>query len=147
MKIVTYLFLFITVTMLLVGQQLKTENKSLENVTRNLYWNSSKYELSVVNVTVNSTAINGERVKNIITKTADWAGYSMFEYGKIVLEYGYSHPQYNYELVWNILRYSVYLWVFVLIFPISIPLLALTYIIIKWIHKKVERNEIDKEET
>jgi hypothetical protein len=132
-SVTTYMLVFITVTMLLAGQQIRIEGRDLKNVTDNLNWDSEKYERAIANITVsyNSTIINGARVKGIVAKTVDWLGYTTFEWGKISLEWGYNHPEYDYRFVWNLLRYLIYLWIFVIVFPILIPLLALLYLMVK----------------
>ena len=72
--------------------------------------------------------IQSKRITNIIYKFVDFFGYSLFEITKWVIEFGYTHPEYNFGFFMNLVKYWLFAMITIAIFPILIPLLALVYL-------------------
>ena len=121
--------------MMFASQSLYQYN-SKENITFNIYnftenkiiWNYTLEKDGIANnfsdiTGLNYTQIQSGRVTNIIHKTIDWGGYTIFEIMKWSLEFGYTHPQYNF-------KFFMYFMMVTMLLPFIIPLIVLIYLTI-----------------
>jgi hypothetical protein len=72
--------------------------------------------------------IQSKRIKNVVYKFLDFFGYSLYEINKWVMEFGYTHPEYDFGFFMNLVKYWLFAMMTIAIFPILIPLLALVYL-------------------
>ncbi len=96
-----------------------------------LEWNESTFERVKTNVTanLNYSFVSVNRVKNILYKTIDWLGYTIFEVAKGSIEFGYNNAdKYNFHFTWKLLIFYIFFMVFVLSIPALIVIIALIYI-------------------
>ncbi|MFO7881182.1 MAG: hypothetical protein R6U52_01425 [Kosmotogaceae bacterium] len=128
--------LFVVVCMF-TGQAFYEQNKDNEtfgiyNFTGALNWNytlSEKAMTELQNQTVLNFANNSQdRVTNIIHKTVDWLGYTMFEIAKWGIEFGYTHPENDYKSIIHFIRISIYIIIAFLAIPAIAPICALAYL-------------------
>lgn len=131
--------------------------RDIYNYTENtLVWNSSRFVPEMIDNTSSITHydfgnIQSVRIKNIIYRFADWLGYTTFEMGKWAMEFGYTHPEYDFEFYFNwcmkIVKYIIIILLISVITPLLLPLVATIYLIglgvktlILWFKKrKIER--------
>ena len=123
--------------MMFVSQQLyhvyQEDNQTFDiyNFTQNsnaLKWNYTLHKETIQSNFSDMTGldyskIQSNRINNIIHKTIDWAGYTTFEIMKWSMEFGYTHPQYNF-------KFFMYFMIVMMCFPIIIPLIVLIYLMI-----------------
>lgn len=139
MRIIYPMMLTIVLAMLLIGSSMY-ESDIEYNKTRNIYnltegslvWNYSYSEIVMKNVSdiTNIQIAKVGRLSNVIHKGIDFTGYSAMEIGKYFIEFGYTHPDINYRVAFNLIRYYfVFLLVSVAI-PIIIPGIALVCILV-----------------
>lgn len=148
MKLMTFTLVIVFLSLMLVGQTLREYNIE-ENETFNIYnftennlvWDynySTTIKLNVSNISnINLNNIQSNRIINIIDKSIDYGGYVIFEISKWGLEFGYTHPQYHFKTIINIMIGLMIL----SILPALIPIIALFYLIfegIKWLIKKAK---------
>ncbi len=146
--------LLIIVSMMYVGETL--HNQDFEDLTprdiynwtaTNLEWNESTFERVKTNVTenLNYSFVNINRFSNILYKTIDWMGYTMFEITKGSIEFGYINAdKYNFQFTWKLLIFYVFFMVIVIGLPLLIFLIALGYIIysgIKALYQKYKNRK------
>ncbi len=82
--------------------------------------------------------IQSKRITNLIEKFIDFLGYSLIEISKWTMEFGYTHPEYDFSFFMNFVLYWLLAMITIAIFPIIIPLLALIYLIIIIINKLIK---------
>jgi hypothetical protein len=116
------------------SHQENNETFDIYNFTENnLVWNYTSGEdmfrnnLSEITV-LDYGQIQSKRIKNLVYKFVDFFGYSLFEITKWVMEFGYTHPEYNFGFFMNLVKYWLLAMIIIAIFPILIPLLALVYL-------------------
>ena len=138
--------LWCMILLMFVSQTLYEYNAK-DNVTFDIY-NYTETNLAW-NYTTNEDVIKGNlsqsgynidkiqsvRINNIITKTIDWIGYTIYEVTKWSVEFGYTHPEYNFKFYMNFVLCCVVVMVFIQFFPYIIIILALLYLAINGIIK------------
>ena len=110
------------------------------NYTENyLIWNDTAIRHNIENnltrYVPDNVIIFTKRISNIIFRFLDFVGFSLFEISKFSMEFGYNHPEYDFKYCMNLLKYFLFAWLAILIFPIIIPLIALIYLIFKGLKK------------
>ncbi|MFW9927927.1 MAG: hypothetical protein ACFFD1_00885 [Candidatus Thorarchaeota archaeon] len=73
--------------------------------------------------------ITSLRIKRVVNSGVDFLGTSSFELAKFSLEFGYNHPEYNYEYLYNLAKLYLYAIIIIAIFPGVIYLILIMYII------------------
>ena len=160
MKYPFLIMLFVFLLLMFVAQTMHTNNLE-KNETFNIYnftetqmkWNYTFAESQYVNETgfnyTSAADVLPQRISNLVSKTVDWIGYSLFEFAKFAIEFGYTHPQYDFGYFMHFIMYVMFILLAIAIFPIVIPLIALLYLAgkgiysgVKWIFKK--KQEIKK---
>lgn len=155
-SLITALFLFAMFAIMFVSQTMYKsnleENKTFDiyNFTENkLIWNYTQQEDSIRDNFTRYTKldygqIQSKRITNLITKLVDWFGYSLFEISKWAMEFGYTHPEYDFGFFMKFVLYWLYAMILIALFPIIVPLIALIYLLIigvkkryLWIRKKI----------
>ena len=111
--------------------------RSIENLTAPLEWNSTDFEPPMNDFSNSSTIVN------IVYKTCDWLGYTMFEIGKWGMGFGYENPQYDFEFFMNIGIKLVYLLLIIPVIPAIViaigAIIMALYLLTAWIYKKVKK--------
>jgi len=129
------------------------ETFDIYNFTENnLVWNYSSGEEMFRNNLSDMTSfdyskIQSKRVENLIHKFVDWFGYSMFEVFKWAMEFGYTHPEYDFGYFMNFVKYWLFAMIIIALFPILIPLIALIYLMFVGIKKIVGKIRTPKTKT
>jgi len=135
------------------SHQENNETFDIYNFTENnLVWNYSSGEEMFRNNLSDMTSfdyskIQSKRVGNLIHKFVDWFGYSLFEVSKWALEFGYTHPEYNFGYFMNFVKYWLFAMIIIALFPILIPLIALIYLMFVGIKKIVGKIRTPKTKT
>ena len=143
--------LWITVVLILamfgVGAALYHEDNTQDvyNITNNLVWNTSfNYEENLENYKgYNISQINSIRLKNIIYKGIDAMGYITMEIAKWGVEFGYSHPEYNYLFFTKIIIYWVIITTIIPLLILLPIIIALFYVIGIGIYKLIKKLKND----
>ncbi len=131
MRFLSILFLIFIVATLFIGNtiyqsDLEYDNvRDIENLTSDIKWNYN-YTLEEPS---NDSEIISSRMKNIIHKFIDFAGFTSFEVMKTGVEFGYKNPQYDFEFAFDILRFLIIAMIIGSLVPLFIPLLAIITII------------------
>ena len=145
MRFFSILFLIFFVATLFIGNSvyqsdLEYDNvRDIENLTSSIHWDYN-YTLEEP---LNDSEIISSRMKNIIHKFIDFAGFTSFEVMKTGVEFGYNNPQYDFEFAFDILRLLIIAMLIGALVPLFIPLIAIITIIVigiynlfKWIKNK-----------
>lgn len=113
------------------------ELRDIRNVTAVIQWDEiNPWQLD------NTTIFNKTRVDNIIIKTFDWVGYTMFEVFKGSTEWGYNHGyKYNIQFMFNLLKWALYIIIFSALFIPLIVMGVLIYMFFSWVGRKVKKKE------
>ena len=117
------------------SHQENNETFDIYNFTENnLIWNYTSGEDMIRNNLSKMTGldyseIQSKRIGNLIHKFIDFFGYSLFEISKWVMEFGYTHPEYDFGFFMNLVKYWLFAMILIALFPILIPLIALIYLI------------------
>ena len=148
MRFLSILFLIFIAATLFIGNtiyqsDLEYDNvRDIENITSNIKWDYN-YTLEEPS---NGSDIISSRMKNIIHKFIDFAGFTSFEVMKTGIEFGYNNPQYDFEFAFDILKILIIAMIIGALVPLFIPLLAIITIIgigiinfFKWMKKKNEK--------
>lgn len=130
-------FMFVVIfiaAVLSVGQVMYEHDKEM-NITRNIYeatynitWNSTMTQQMIYS---NYTDANflpklmETRYSNIVVKGVDFVGYTGLEVAKMGIEFGYTHPDYNYRFFLTLAKYWIYALIIFAIVPVIIPVMAL----------------------
>ena len=146
----TLLLIFMIISMFAAQTLYETHQK--ENVTFNIYeftekslvWNYTNPNTDIIgNISeyepVNYTEIQSKRIQNLIYKAIDFIGYSFYEIAKWSMEFGYTHPQYDFELFMDLVIYYIWAIIILSLFPMVIPVVALTYLAVIGIRKLTKR--------
>lgn len=133
----TLIVLFV-VALLFIGQGYREEYGSsfdIDNVTSQLEW-TFEYNES------NST------VQNIVYKYGDAFGYSGIALAKGSIEYGFNHPEYDFEYGFNILKFVLIIIVILALIPALPIIFGILYMLViglknlfKFFRKKKEGKE------
>src|SRR6056297_3981224 len=116
------------------SHQENNETFDIYNFTENnLVWNYSSGEEMFRNnlsdmVSLDYSKIQSKRIGNLIHKFVDCFGYSMFEVSKWAMEFGYTHPEYDFGYFMNFVKYWLFAMIIIALFPSLIPLIALIYL-------------------
>ncbi len=163
MRIVTLLLLICVVSLIFVGQsmyQSDLENDELRDIYQQTEesFNWTNYSTIIKqslnegisdSVTIKEYDVNVKRVKNILIKFIDFAGFSTFEISKWGIEYGYEHPEHDLGFFLNFLIKIFWIILLITIVPLVIPFLAIIYLIFKgifWVFKKIFCVKVGKKE-
>lgn len=143
------------------GKELYVDDKE-NNITRDITkftdgmatMNRTKFDIAIAEQKEFSVAEGNnisssyiKRTKNIISEFLYFMGYSAFETSKMFLEFGYTHPEYDYKFYFNSLLIILWWLVILISLPLCTPLLALLFLIylgIKYIIKKIVKKEAQK---
>lgn len=135
-KFIYLLFLLFAVSSLLIGNTLYEQGEDL-SVVKNLSWdenwNRSYYE------NLYPEDENVDRLNRIVYRMIDFAGFSMFESIKWGAEFGYENPQYDYEFLFEFIKFTLILLVVAAFVPLVIPLIAIITIIFMGIGNLIKR--------
>lgn len=152
---ITIIFLFSMVALMFASQTMY-HSYSEQNITFDIYnftentlvWNYTTSEESINN---NFTTLETKRISKIIYKFVDFFGYSLFEISKWAMEFGYTHPEYNFGYLMNFIKYWLFAMIAISILPILVPLLALIYLVLVGLNKlffrKKKLNEVKQWKT
>lgn len=149
-KGVIYIMVLMMIFLGVVLHQSDVENdteRNIFNYTESQFdvWNSSQWQVDDLNYT-NLTMSNAFsfRVKNMVFKTVDLVGYSLFQGIKLSIEFGYEKAYaYGPENFVSLAKIILAIAIIIIILPIIVPALALSYLLfegLKWIINKF-RNE------
>lgn len=154
MRIVTLLILICFVSLIFVGQSMYQADLEVGEI-RDIYeqteesFNWSNYSVIIEgamekgmgdSVQIKEYDVNVKRVKNVLIKFIDFAGFSTFEVSKWGIEYGYEHPEHDMEFFLGFLVKVLWIFLFIALVPLIIPVLAIIYLFFKgiaWIFKKI----------
>jgi len=155
-SLITTIFLFTLFAIMFASQTMYQsnleENKTFDiyNFTENnLVWNYTQQEDNIKDNFTKYTKldydqIHSKRITNIIHKGVDWFGYTLFEISKWAMEFGYTHPEYDFGFFMKFVLYWLYAMIAIALFPVIVPLIALIYLLIigikngyLWIRKKI----------
>lgn len=132
-------------------------NDTENNVERNIYnftesifrWNSSLWEVEILNTTdINMEQVVTFRIHNILQKTIDLIGYSLFQGVRLGIEFGYEKAyDYDPESFISLSRLILLVVILAFIIPVIVPILAILYLFfegLKWIINKFTGSETKK---
>jgi len=123
------------------SHQENNETFDIYNYTENNFiWNYTSGEDMIRNnyskmTGLDYSEIQSKRIGNLIHKFIDFIGYSLYEITKWVMEFGYTHPEYDFGFFMNLVKYWLFAMMTIAIFPILIPLLALVYLALIGLNK------------
>ena len=154
MKIVTVMILIGVVALMFVGQsmyQADLEDGELRDIYQQTEqsFNWSNYSTVIENavnnemddsVNIKEYDVNTKRVKNVLIKFIDFAGFSSFEISKWGIEYGYGHPEHDMGFFLNFLIKIFWIILLVTLVPLVVPVLAIIYLFFKgifWLFRKL----------
>ena len=111
-------------------------------------WNSTQWDVEPLNSTnVTMSEVFSFRVKNMIFKTVDLVGYSLFQGVKLGIEFGYEKAYaYNPDSFISLAKIILVVVIIAMILPIIIPFLAILYLMFegaKWLIERF-KNERQK---
>lgn len=135
MRLTFPIILMMALALLLIGSILY-ESGDVDNIYNltetTMIWNFSYDEKVLTNFTdiaqINIQKVG--RISNVVYRFVDFVGYSFIELGKFFIEYGYLHPEMNYELAFKLMKYYFIFLIIGVLIPLLIPLIALICIII-----------------
>ena len=154
MRIVTILVLICFVALMFVGQsmyQADLEDGELRDIYQQTEqsFNWTNYSTVIKNavnnemddsIQIKEYDVNTKRVKNVLIKFIDFAGFSSFEISKWGIEYGYEHPEQDMGFFLNFLVKIFWVILFVTLVPLVVPVLAIIYLFFKgifWLFRKL----------
>jgi len=154
MRIVTILVLICFVALMFVGQsmyQADLEDGGLRDIYQQTEesFNWTNYSTVIKNavnnemddsIQIKEYDVNTKRVKNVLIKFIDFAGFSSFEISKWGIEYGYEHPEQDMGFFLNFLVKIFWIILFVTLVPLVVPVLAIIYLFFKgifWLFRKL----------
>jgi len=127
------LFIFLAAT-LLIGQAMYTSDLQ-QNTTRDIYNFTSQLVppnntcILMYNQTITFPHTSIQRLNNIACATGTYAVVTGLEISKFGVEFGYLHPEYDYNFFLRIFKFWIYALILIAIIPVIIPLCALVYLI------------------
>ena len=150
MRLTTIIILFCFVSLMFLGQTFREKElvDDIYNLTSQLEW---KYNYTVLENSDNPQDLTTHRFQNVLHKAVDFFGYSAFEGAKASIEYGYNHPEIDWEKVKDFI--FLIFWLILIIALIrELPfIIGLIYVIIiaiwnlyKLIQKKIKSKRCDE---
>ena len=143
-----FFIMFASQEMYLMNEQL---NKTFDiyNYTNNvLVWNYTPSKLGDDLVNLTTQQLSGQkRITAMIDKFVDFLGFTFFELASWSVEFGYTHPEYDFDWFAKIFFYILWAIIIVAIIPIIIPTMALVYVCyvgIKKLFRRFKQNEKGK---
>ena len=142
-----FLFLIGLMAFFGVGRALYEDDntQNIYNFTNQIEWNSSLFQIEPINDSsienMTQPEINTIRIKNLIYKFADTAGYIIFEVGKWGMEFGFNHPEWNYLFTMNLIMFAV---ICMIIGALTMPVVVLivaVYFIVKEVIKFIKNRK------
>ena len=139
MRIITLLILIGVISLMFVGQSMYKADLE-EGELRDIYqqteesFNWTNYSKVIEktlddsmgdSVQIKEYDINTKRVKNILIKFIDFAGFSSFEVSKWGIEYGYEHPENDMGFFLNFLIKILWIILLIALVPLVVPVLAI----------------------
>jgi len=141
MKNIFLVFVLYCAVMMMFVSQTLYNNHQEDNITFDIYnftetalvWNYTSQQDTIKDNFSDMTGydydkIQSQRVSNIVNKFVDWVGYTLFEFSKWSIEFGYTHPEYDFEFFMNFLKYVLIITLIAALVPLIIPFIALLYI-------------------
>lgn len=150
--VLSIILIFAFVVLMFAGQQMYESDldegtvkdlTELVNITENkIKWNESlfrdKIEQNLSQYKGDYPVLQSKRLTNVIYKFVDFFGFAAMEGAKWSMEFGYTHPEYNYEyfskMLITLAMCLALLAVLPLLFTAIFPALALGYLICKGIY-------------
>ena len=134
-------FLFIVFAIMFASQSMYNYHQE-DNISMNIYnftenyllWNYTSQKPHIIDAIANNTGIRYDtiqsvRISNLIHKTVDWLGFVFFETSKWAIEFGYTHPEYDFEFFMHFVKYWLFAMLAIAASPIIVPLIALLYLL------------------
>ena len=114
-------------------------------------WNSTQWQVNEFNDTnITMSEAFSFRVKNMVFKTVDLVGYSLFQGIKLGIEFGYEKAYaYEPESFISLAKLIFIVVIIGFIIPVIIPVLALLYLLfegLKWLIDRFNKNERRKKD-
>ena len=129
MKLITYFLLIIFFISMFAGQTFKKEhNININEQVNKMYWNSSIYEIN-----------SSSEITNSINKFIDCLGFTLFEFSKWSMKFGYENEEYNSLYILKVLTLIIIISLLISLIPIVFYLGAIIYIIYLWVKNKREK--------
>lgn len=129
--------------MFLVGQSYYQNERDLSPINDILVWE----ELEFINYSINynesgfdNVSVQSIRVSNILTSAINFFGYATFELCKMSVEFGYKYNDFDYYSIIELIKYIFSIYMFVLLIPVIIPIMALLYLLfvgLYYLYKKI----------
>ncbi len=144
-----FLLLFVASTLLIGGTIYKNDFSSgnftnVQNLTSNITWEN----INPINISIGDTGY-AKIFSGMINKGIDFLGYMAIETMKLGANFGYNNPQYDWNLLFSIIKLAIIATIVGGLAPLLLPLLAIITIIImgaisliKFITKKKRYQEI-----
>ena len=136
MRLYIPLILLVGLTVMLIGQ-ITYESDLENNKTRDIYnftestlvWNFTQ-DIELYDGTYSDVGrLRTNRIGNVINKFVDFIGYSAFESSKGLMEFGYTHPQYDFNFMLKAVMYYLIISIILIAIPVLIPVLVLICLI------------------
>ena len=123
------ILLFIASTLLIGGAIYQDDLESgnytdIKTLTSNLSWEN----IDPIDVNIGNSSF-AQSAGGIINRGIDFVGYSAVESIKIGAEFGYDHPEYNWEVFFGLVKLALIATIVAAASPLLLPLLALVTII------------------
>jgi len=136
-SLVIGIFMIIFLIGCFLGQTLEMSNPDINiyNYTEStLIWPYDQPQK--INVTgYDYNQVSNKRLSNLISNGINFFGYSMFELTKWSVEFGYAHPEYDYNFMMNVIIWWMIIVLVLALIPALVPIIALIYLIIIGIKK------------
>ena len=134
-SIISWIFILIIVICMTLGQDYAQQDKDIDEAIESFYWNSSQYQT----IDDNNTGI--QTTQNLVTKTIDWFGYSLFAVGRWSIGFGYEHEDIDYKYISELVIKILWIVMICIVIPVIPFLLAALYVlgvVIKKIYQKIK---------
>ena len=144
MRIINLLLLVFVVAALFAGGALYQDDLKegelidIYNLTSNMLNWEYNYTLEIP--TSNDTIISS-RLYNVLSKGIDFIGFTTFEVAKTGVEFGYTHPEYDYDYALGIVKLLLIIAIIAVLSPLFIPVIAIISIIFMSIYKLFKRKK------
>ena len=147
MKLTSVVVLLFCVAMMFLGQNFYERgitNEEFYNVTDNLNWtNTPQFTELKMNRTGDYPEDGLQMYQvtaiNILGKFVDFLGYAMIETSKFFLDFGFHHPEYDYEFALTLLKWILIVIAIGALAPLILPMIALIVVILMWLHKLIKK--------
>ena len=135
--IMSALLILIFVAIFFVGNTLYESDlesdieRDIYNFTNTLQWDyNESYIIEPYNVTLKNIGdVRKGRLSKVIYKFVDLIGFTSIEAAKTGIEFGYTHPQYDYPFYFQLAKYYLIMVIVALLVPIIVPFIALVYLL------------------